>query len=177
MYLLDLFVRYLAKVRSLWEVLPHQAVGVLVQSAFPGMTRSGEEELCLEGIRHTTVVCELLAVICGDCVDRDLVGIQQSDRGRAHRLFRFFLSTRPSNVYFVARSANDTTAPLCPLPTMVSASQSPSRSFASTMAGRSEMPTRPEIWPRQAWLLPFWFGFLPRRRSFVNKSPPVLRSA
>ena len=37
LYLLDLFVRYLAKVRSLWEVLPHQAVGVLVQSALLGM--------------------------------------------------------------------------------------------------------------------------------------------
>ena len=131
---------HLSKVRSLWEVLPHQAVDVLIQSAFPGMIRSGEEEFCVERFRHTTVVCELLAVVCGDCVDRDPVGTWQSDRGRAHRLF--FLSTRPRNVYFVARSTNDTIAPLCPLPTMVSASQSSSRSFSSTMAGRSEMSTR-----------------------------------
>ena len=51
-----------------------------------------------------------------------------------------FSSTRPTNVYFAARSTNDTIAPLCPLPTMVSASQSQIRTFSSTMAGRSECP-------------------------------------
>ena len=37
------------------------------------------------------VVCELLAVVCGDCVDRELVGTQQSDRGRVDRHFRFLV--------------------------------------------------------------------------------------
>ena len=54
------------------------------------MIRSGEEEIRIEGFRHTTVVCELLAVVCGDCVDRNLVGIQQSKRGRADCGVRFF---------------------------------------------------------------------------------------
>ena len=61
LYLLDVFIRYLVKVRSFWEVPPHRAVGVLVQPTFPGMKRSGEEEFCVECFRHTNVVRELFA--------------------------------------------------------------------------------------------------------------------
>ena len=55
---------------------------------------SGEEELCVECFSHANVVCELLAVVCEECVDRDLAGTQQSDRGRADRVCRFLV--RPS---------------------------------------------------------------------------------
>ena len=78
--------------------------------------------------------------------------------------YAVFLSTRLSRVYFVARSTSDTIAPLWPFPMIVSASQSPIRFFLSTTAGRCEMSTRPGMWPRPAWLPPFQFGFLPRRR-------------
>ena len=43
LYIRDIFVRYLAKIRSFWLALPHQAVGVHVQPAFPGMIGFGEE--------------------------------------------------------------------------------------------------------------------------------------
>ena len=52
---------------------------------------SGEEESCVECFRHANVVCELLAVVCGEWVDRDLAGTQQSDRGRADRVCRFLV--------------------------------------------------------------------------------------
>ena len=44
LYLLDFFVRYLAKVRSFWKVPPHQTVGVPVQPAFMGLIMSCEAE-------------------------------------------------------------------------------------------------------------------------------------
>ncbi len=81
-------------------------------------------------------------------------------------------STLCKYVYFEALSTRETTAPLWPFPMIVSASQSPTRSFLSTSSGLSEMSTRPGMWPRPECLPPRQFGFLPRRRSSRNSLPP-----
>ena len=54
--------------------------------------------------------------------------------------FKFF--NLQMMVYRVVRSTKVSNALFCPLPTMVSASQSPMRVFWSTTAGRFYMPTR-----------------------------------
>ncbi len=64
LYLLNIFVAYRAKVRALREVLPHQAVGVLIQAALPGMERRRRN---LRQVRHA---CGLRTPCRCDCVDQ-----------------------------------------------------------------------------------------------------------
>ena len=75
------------------------------------MIRSGELEPRKEFVSHTYIVRELLAIVCGDCVDRYLVRIQRMIEPTAST---GFCSTRPKNLYLAARSTNETSAPLCP---------------------------------------------------------------
>ena len=53
----------------------------------------------------------------------------------------------------------------------------PHTDLPSTVAGRSEMPTRPGITPRPAPLRPRRLRLLPRRRKHRNRPPPPTRSA
>ena len=107
----------------------------------------GREEPGLQRLRHAGVARELPAVV------------------------------RREYVYLKARSTSGTTAPLWPFPMIVSASRSPTRSLPSTSAGRSEMSTRPGMRPRPECRPPRQLGFLPRRRSSGNSSPPAFLSA
>lgn len=51
------------------------------------------------------------------------------------------------SAFLLTRSANVTKTPLWPLPMTLSASQSPSRIFLSTIEGLSSIEIRPIIWP------------------------------
>ena len=57
---------------------------------------------------------------------------------------------------------------------IVSASRPPTRSFASTISGRSEMSVRSGMRPRPEWRPPFQFGFLPRRPQEQEEPAPGL---
>ncbi len=152
-HLLNIFVACRAKVRALREVLPHQAVGVLIQAALPRMERRKRN---LRQVRHA----------CGLRTPLSDVIVWTNSAPEPSRRIMTELTVSfcpPSKVYFVARSTSDSST----VSFADDGSQSPTRSFAS--AGRSEMSTRPE------WHPPFQFGFLPRRRSF--KTPPALRSS
>ncbi len=106
LYLLNIFVACRAKVRALREVLPHQAVGVLIQAALPGMER--RKKICVKC--DTPVVCELLAVV---------IVWTNSAPEPSRRIMTeptvsaVFLSTRPSKVYFVARATRQLHCELC----------------------------------------------------------------
>ncbi len=105
LYLLNIFVAYRAKVRALREVLPHQAVGVLIQAALPRMERLGEEEICVKCFSDTPVVCELFAVV--------IVWTNSAPEPSRRIMTEPTVSfCPPGKAYFVARSTSDTTAPL-----------------------------------------------------------------
>ena len=127
------------------------------------MTSSGEEGIHIEVFRHTTVVCELLAIVCGDCMDRNLARTQQSDRDRGDRVFRFFVHSSHECVLRgpIHQRHDCSTVPFTDncvgLPVA-----DPHLFLHDGWALR--MSNRPRIWTRPAWLPHFQFGFLPRRR-------------
>ena len=62
------------KAGALGEVLPHEAVGVLVEPAFPGVIGPGEEKGGSQPARDLLMAGELLAIVGGDGVHPRLVG-------------------------------------------------------------------------------------------------------
>ena len=65
----DLIRFDLGKRHFLWEVLPDQAVGVFVESAFPTVIGFGKVALTAEFCCDSLVAGELLAVIKGEGLD------------------------------------------------------------------------------------------------------------
>jgi hypothetical protein len=53
------------KIGTLGQVLPDEPVGVLVESALPGMVGGGEVALGVESLGDGLMVGELLAVVIG----------------------------------------------------------------------------------------------------------------
>ncbi len=160
-----------AEVRPLRQVLPDQPVGVLVQATLPrvvGVGRKKEAPSASATPAWPANSFPLSAVIVwtGAAEGRSISTIAAETAAAVLR------STLCKYVYFEALSTRETTAPLWPFPMIVSASQSPTRSFLSTSSGLSEMSTRPGMWPRPECLPPRQFGFLPRRRSSRNSLPP-----
>ena len=52
------------------QVLPDESVGVLVESALPGMAGAGEAALGVESFGDGLMIGELLAVVIGERVDK-----------------------------------------------------------------------------------------------------------
>jgi len=71
----DLRVCEGVEIGALGQVLTDEPVGVLVESALPGMVGVGEVALGVESLGEGLMVGELLAVVIGERVDK--VGIVQ----------------------------------------------------------------------------------------------------
>ena len=78
------------EVRSFWKVLANEAIGVLIETAFPRVVRMSEVERRTQGVSDLLVQREFLAVVRGQGVDEmtigpkgahDLVGYQMGFSG------------------------------------------------------------------------------------------------
>src|ERR1700691_5816253 len=67
--LLDFGIGYYREVGAFWEVLSDEAVGVFVETTFPGVIGLGEIAVCLQRSGDFDMRGELLAVVVGDGFD------------------------------------------------------------------------------------------------------------
>ena len=70
-----------AEIGALGQILMDESVGVLVESALPGMVGVGEVALGVESLGDGLMVGELLAVVIGERVNK--VGMRRSAVSRA----------------------------------------------------------------------------------------------
>ena len=69
------------EIGALGQVLPDEPVGVLVESALPGMVGVGEVALGVESLGDGLMVGELLAVVIGERVDKVGMRLQCCEQG------------------------------------------------------------------------------------------------
>ena len=126
---------------GLREVLPDQAIGVLVATALPGGVGLGEVEADAQVpgdplvVGNSVPLSEVRVRTCGASgCSRSII---RSATARALRR-----ASGASRISRERRSVKDTRTPLLLQPTIVSASQSPRRDRCATTAGRCSMGTR-----------------------------------
>jgi hypothetical protein len=76
----DVVLRDMGHGLSLGQILPDEAIGVLVRATFPGVVRRGEEERNACGGVDVLVAMELRAVVSGDRADGQGSGGDEADR-------------------------------------------------------------------------------------------------
>ena len=146
------------QVRPLRQVLPDQPVRVPGRLPLPGVLGVAKKNPAFSASATpawpaNSLPLSAVTVWTATADGSSIAGIAAETSAEVRR------STLCRYVYSGALSTRETTAPLWPFPMIVSASQSPTRSFLSTSAGRPEMSTRPGMRPRPECRPPRQFGF------------------
>src|SRR5688500_18011192 len=136
---------------ALRDVLPNEAVGVLVRASFPRRVRRREVDRYARSSFDLLVAVELRTVVDGDGLEQPGMRLNQGDDALIDCAARRRRSL-PIRVAPVTRSTRVTMQCRSLAPTTTSISQCPISVRASTMAGRSEMWRLPERRPRFSWV-------------------------
>ena len=167
---------HLPEVRELGNPVPHQPVRVPGQPPLSRVVRTGKTAVRAERLKTSVCTANSLPLSAVIVSTGPNTGPGQS-MIEATASAAVLRATGWGNVNFDTRSTSEAITPLWRAFTIVSTSRSPTRTFPSTITGRSGISTRPKIMPRPAPLRPRRLRLLPRCQRHRNRSPPAARSA
>jgi hypothetical protein len=118
----NFFVAHSIELSALWDILPNQAIGILIGSTLPTGIRPGKVRSTAQSRINRLMHRKLTPVVTGDVLTMCLKGINSSIMA-ALTTSAVLLGSSLSSVKPDLRSTKVTITPLCPLPMMVSTSQ------------------------------------------------------